>query len=177
MLGGNALSLYNKEAKLINTYYEAIELLKKWYNSREKQTRLLSDWQGMRLSAAMELDPNASEISVYRNFVAKVMSTQKQLDASYHGDQYLRDQLMTSIDIPSVQDSLKDRVPRAAQQLINRVANRLSDKPNSAGTTSAYLISKGRTPYASPSTDGIYYTLGQEYWGESKRELNVSGRG
>ena len=91
---------------------------------------LLRYWQEMRPSNAMGEEPNSSEVNVFREFVAKVMRVHDQLDSTYHGDRMLRDQLMTSIDIPVVQDSLKDKVPRTSQQLINRVENRLSEKPN-----------------------------------------------
>lgn len=77
------------------------------------------------------------------------MSTQKQLENCYHGDRYLRDQLMTAIDITSVQDSLKDRVPRGAQQLVNRVANRLSEKIRMAGSTLAYILTARHEYYLS----------------------------
>lgn len=170
MLSGNALSLFNKEAKACETFDEAATLLGSWYNSSEKQTRLLRDWQGMRLTSDMEKDPSASEITVYRTFVAKLMSTQQQLEAVYHGDRHLRDQLIASIDIPKVQDTLKDRVPRTAHQLVNRVANRLSDKPRSAGITSAYLSSHNQSSYPSSEDERVNYTLGQNYGGAAKRE-------
>lgn len=46
---------------------------------------------------------------------------------------------MNAIDIPSVQDSLNDRVPRGAQQLFNRVANSLSENSRTAGSPSTYI--------------------------------------
>lgn len=174
MLQGNALSLFNKEINITHSYDDAIGMMRLWYNSREKQMRLLREWQGMRLSTAMESEPKASEVEVYRAFVAKVMRIQKQLDKTYHGDQLLRDQLLMSIDVPSIQDSLKDKVPRSAQQLINRVANRLSDKPHSAGTPSAYFSS--RDPNRRPDRSESCYTLGQNYGGEAKRYVKMYGK-
>lgn len=77
MFSENALSLLNKEEGINNSNDEAVALIKKWYNSKEKQTRLLRDWQGMRLSTAMYADPSTSEMGLYRSFIAKMMSTQK----------------------------------------------------------------------------------------------------
>lgn len=114
MLSGNARFLFNYKSKKSQSYEEAIILLKTWFNSRENQTRLLREWKGMRLTLSMESKPETLEMKVYKSFVGKVMSIQKQLDSSYHGYRYLRDQLMTAIDIPVVQYPLKDRVPRSS---------------------------------------------------------------
>lgn len=129
----------------------------------------------MRLTNAMQDEPYTSEIIVYRAFVAKVMGIQKQLDSCYHGDRYLRDQLMKAIDISSVLDSLKDRVPRGAQKLVNRVAKRLSDKPRTARATSAYIANAQRELFMSSQDSGANYTLGQKYGGEAKRQVKSFG--
>lgn len=76
----------------------------------------------------MESNPEASEMIVYRSVVGKVMRIQKQLEKCYHGYRYLRGQFMTVIDIPAVQDSLKDRVPIRTQLVVNRVAKMLSER-------------------------------------------------
>lgn len=110
----NGLSLLNKEAKTCDPFDDAVSLLRNWYNYCEKKTRLLRDWKSMRLTDAMERDPNLSEISVYRPVVSKVMRTQKQLDPSYHPDRYLRDQLLISINITATKNKLKDRVSRGS---------------------------------------------------------------
>lgn len=80
----------------------------------------------MRLTLEMESYPESSEITGSCLFVGKFMGIQKQLDTFYDGDRFLRDELMTAIDIPTVHDSLKYRIPRGAQQLLNSVPNNLS---------------------------------------------------
>lgn len=42
---------------------------------------------------------------------------------------------MTDIDIPSIQVPLRDRTPCTAQELPNRIAKRLSEKPQTAGSS------------------------------------------
>lgn len=49
----------------------------------------------MRITSEMEKDPTAEKITVYREFVAKLLSTKKQSEVEYHGDRYLRDNMMT----------------------------------------------------------------------------------
>ena len=89
---------------------------------------MLSEWHSMSLSEAIRDNPDESEVSTFRSFVDKLMSLQHQLHKDYHTDRYLRDRLMTAVDIKEINDSLKDRVPRNAHQLFNRVANRLSSR-------------------------------------------------
>lgn len=62
MLSGNALSLFNKRVSSGESYDVAVKMLRSWFNSKEKQTRLLREWQGMRLSEAMEADAESSQI-------------------------------------------------------------------------------------------------------------------
>lgn len=62
------------------------------------------------------------------------MSLQKQLDTPYHKDRFLRDRLLTAVDIPNILTTLRDRMPRTSQQAVNRIANQLCDKPKSAGS-------------------------------------------
>lgn len=75
--------------------------------------------------------PDDYEITVFRSFVAKLISLQKQRDESYNGDRYIRDRLLTAVDMPLIRDSLRDRVPSTSQKLISSVANRLSASQNS----------------------------------------------
>lgn len=139
MLNGKALSLINEKSSSAQPYKEAISILNTWFNSRKKQSQLLREWKRMRLTLAMESEPEASEMKVYRTFVGKMMRIKKQLETSYHGDRVLSDQLMTAIEIYTVQNSLKDRVPRGAQKLVNRVETRVSEKRRTGGSTLAYI--------------------------------------
>lgn len=61
------------------------------------------------------------------------MEIQGQLSDRYKGDRYLKDRLQEACDIHAIQDFLKDLPDSSSQQLINRVANRLSEYPRSAG--------------------------------------------
>lgn len=134
MLIGNSLSLFARNGKDFETYEQAAELLQSWYKSTKKQSRLLSKWQAMKLTTAMHEKTNDSEIEFFRLFVARLMDVQKQLDKSYHGDQYVLDMFSTAVNIDTIRDTLRDRVPSISHQLSNRVETRLSNKPPTPGT-------------------------------------------
>lgn len=53
--------------------------------------------------------PNESEIVVFRIFVARLKSSQNQLDDSYHWCKYLLGRLLNAVDISVIQDSLRRR--------------------------------------------------------------------
>lgn len=74
---------YSKKEKERNSYSEEIELLRTWFNSIENKTRLLREWKGMRFTVAMQGALDASEITVYRAFVTKLMSIQNLLTPNY----------------------------------------------------------------------------------------------
>lgn len=76
----------------------------------------------------MDHSSDSFEVDVFRNFVERLMSLQKQFDASYHDEEYLRDRLLRAVYIPSILESLTNPIPRITQQLVNRVANRFSEK-------------------------------------------------
>lgn len=79
------------------------------------------------------------EIDVFKDFTDDLMSTQQQLHNTYHTERQLRDRLLTAVDVPSLQEIIADRQPRTAHQLIEQVANSLSERPRSAGSTVAHL--------------------------------------
>lgn len=79
-----------------------------------------------------------------------------------------------SIDIPRVQDSLKELVPSSVQQLINKVSNRLRS-PRTAGSTSSYMSDLLQEAYYESSEENYNYTLGQDYYGDAS--LQVRGFG
>lgn len=68
------------------------------------------------------------------------MPLQKKLYRSYRTEIFLSDRLLTSFNNPSIQSTLKDRIPRTSHHAVNLVANQLCDKPNFAGSTSACPI-------------------------------------
>lgn len=65
------------------------------------------------------------------------------IDRAYHNDQFFRDRLLTAVEIPSIQQSLRDRLPRSSQIAINRIANQFSDHEKTSGTA-AYCCSMCR---------------------------------
>lgn len=71
--------------------------------------------------------------------MARLQNLQKQLDAGYQHDRYLRDRLLTAIYISALQDYLGDRMPRTAQHAIQRTMRRFSDKPKTVGTIAAQV--------------------------------------
>ena len=160
MLTGDALNYYANNSKSCSTFDNAISMLRKWYNSDDRKARILTKWQSMKLSEAMNEDPKESEATVFRNFTASLMSLQNQLDDTYHDDKFLRDRLLTAVDIPSIQSSLRDRLPRTSQQAINRVAIQLSDRKRSAGSNAACTVEDNET----------FYSLGKTYGGEAIKD-------
>lgn len=165
MLSGDALTYFSNHASKCTTFDSATSLLRKWYNSDEKKARILTEWQSMTLSNYMAKSPKESEVSVFRTFVAKLMSLQKQLDPSYHDDSFLRDRLLTAVDLPAVQVTLRDRMPRSSQQAVNRIANQLCDRPRSAGSIAACATLDDSDGEANAEAN---YSLGKVYGGEAK---------
>lgn len=95
------------------------------------------------------------------------MSSQKQLNPTYHDNKFLCDRLSIAVSIPSVQVSLGGRVPGTAQQPANRTANRLSSKQQ---------ISVASTIHYDPTSfesldDGVMYTFVQSYGGAVTRPI------
>lgn len=166
MLKDDALDYFDDYQDNCADHEEAFEMLRKWYHSSEQRARILTEWQQLRLSEEMAKQPEESEVSVFRNFVARLVTLQKQLDRKYQGDGYLVDRLLSAVDIPSIQASLKDRMPRKAQTAIHRISNRLSDKPHSAGASGAHAIAM-----TCDGRDGeAMYSLGTQFGGEAQKE-------
>lgn len=123
----------------------------------------------MKLTDQMAKDPDGSELDAFKVFLDNIMALQQQLHNSYHGDRQLRDRLMNAIDIPRIQEALTDRQPRTSLQLTERVANKLSHKPRTSGTSIAYL---SQIP---DEQNNAWYTLGQRYHGKARRKLKHYG--
>lgn len=174
MLKGAALALFTRNARGRGSFEEGMDTLRSWYNSNDKQARLLAEWQSLSLSSALEERPHDAEVTVFRAFVDRLMSLQNQLHPDYNTDRQLRDRLVNAVDIPRIQDSLRDRTPRTAQQLINRVANRLSTKKHSAGGNAAHLATENDRRDMEDEKEANY-TLGQEYGGEAERNVKLPG--
>lgn len=89
-------------------------------------------------SKLMPEEPAASEVFVFSKVFSKSMTLQEQLDDHYHSDTFLRDRLLTVMDIPWVQTTFRDRMLQSSQQDVNRIANQLSYKAHSAEISSAF---------------------------------------
>lgn len=122
----------------------------------------------MRLSAEMRKNPELSEQEVFSTFTALLRTLQKQLDKKYHGDGYLVERLLTPVDITSIQDAIKDRMPRSAQQATHRISNRLSDNPRTAGTMNTTIFTDSHNEQ--PPYEAMY-SLVKHFGGESKRPM------
>lgn len=117
-------------------------MMRKWYHRTEQWERILTEWQQLRLYEEMSKRPYESEVAVFRWFVARFITLQKQIYSKYQGDGYLVDRLLTTVDIPEIQASLKDRMPRNAQTAIHRISTQLSAKPRTVGEVSVQLVSE-----------------------------------
>lgn len=118
---------------MCTSYKEAINALRNWYRNTDNRARILTKWQSLKFSEEFIDHPDHSEKDVFRRFVAQVMSLQKHLDASFYDDKRLRDRLMTAVDIPWIETSLRDQVSRTAHQMSKRIANQHSDRRKEAG--------------------------------------------
>lgn len=175
MLDGDALDYYSRIAASCATYGDAKSALRRWYNSDEKRARILTAWKSLVFSEEMSKRPDDSEVAVFRDFVARLMALQKQLDTSYHADRFLRDRLLTAVDLPALQTTLRDRIPRSSHQAVQRIANQLSDKKGSAGSTVAMIA--GSSPiYGSGYENEALYSLGRTYGGDAKRRVKTPWR-
>lgn len=51
-------------------------------------------------------NPDPSKVEEFKKFIVKPMQPQEQFDHVYHDDKYLRDRLITVVDIPPTQVEL-----------------------------------------------------------------------
>lgn len=65
-------------------YEDALLALRRWYSLYEKRIRIITSGKTMTLSRSMSDRPKSSELSVFRTFVAKLMSLQKQMDSQFY---------------------------------------------------------------------------------------------
>lgn len=125
--------------------------------------RILSAWKGIQISSEIALDPEASEMGVFRKFVAHFMSLQKRLSTDYHSDNYFSDRLLTSVNILAIETTLRDPMSRKSQPEVKIIANHLTEKPRSEGTTSVFLTPTGETEQTA------MYSLGAKYRGDAEK--------
>lgn len=104
---------------------------------------------------------------MFRTFVAKIMSLQKQLYPQYHTNTFLHDRLLTAVDIPAIHTKLMVRLPRTSSQAVNRISNQLSDKKSSAGSSAACLMEEEEDD----EETSMYNSLGKTYGGDARRKI------
>lgn len=98
MLTSDALNYLSNTMQQCKPYGDSIQELRKFYTSNEKRTGLLTAWQSITFSKSMAESPDLLEVAVFRSFVAKLMTQQRQLYPQYHSDMFFRDRLiMTSL--------------------------------------------------------------------------------
>lgn len=102
MLSGDALVYYSSNAQGCLTHDEAIIALQNWYDNSDIQAIILKKRQSLWFTEETSKNPNASEVKVFWRFVDTRMSLQEQLDPSYHYETFLRDRLMTAVEIPTM---------------------------------------------------------------------------
>lgn len=122
----------------------------------------------MTLTNAMDEAPAESEVSAFRTFVARLMSFHRKLYIPYHTDTLLRDLLLTTTDIPSIQTTLRDRIPLTRHQAVNRISNQLSDESISAGSSVACLFDDGYENEERTESNSLGKTFGGAARGDTK---------
>lgn len=115
MLAGDALNYFAINPKGCSNYDDSMKKMRELYNSGDKKARILTKWRTMNLTNVTANYLTDSEVSVFRTFIAKLISLKKQLDPSCHNNNVLRDRLLTSIDILSIQTTLPDRMTSTRQ--------------------------------------------------------------
>lgn len=98
------------------------------------------EWQRFCLSKEMKKRPNSAEGKGFNVFVATLPKLQKQLENDYQNDLYLRYRILTTIDIPSMQNPLRDSMPRTTKHILASTVRMLSHRPQKAGTLAAHVI-------------------------------------
>lgn len=164
MLQGDALSHYSNTYKPEDDYAVIVKKMADRFTSAEQKGRLLRLWQSLRLTEALKEDTDQSEVEVFRAFSYKLSTLQKQLESHYQHDDFIRDQLIVSTDLPRIQQSLLERVPSSSQDAVNRIATFLSHKK---GSSNSVFIS-------SEEPDSAMYSLGNRYGGDARRNTRPS---
>lgn len=65
MLKGDGLATFSMNEATLHKLEEAVNVLRTWYNSSEKKSRLLKEWTSMILVDEMQVSPKEAEIIVF----------------------------------------------------------------------------------------------------------------
>lgn len=131
-LSEDSLNFHLSSSKPEDAYDIVIGIFRENYLTVEQRYRILISWQGIRLSAEMRENTQKSELEVFRSMVTKLLKLQRQLSTICHQDAFLRDQIVISFDTPSIQQSMRERVPETSAKGTNRTATFLSSESGSA---------------------------------------------
>lgn len=114
---------------------EAMSVFPARYNSSDKRARILAKWQTLRLTDKMGIDLKESGTGVFRAFIAELLSLTKKLDPSCPDERFLQYTMMTAVDMPSIEVSIRNRICQTAHPQTNRATDRLSSSLQSAGAS------------------------------------------
>lgn len=118
----------------------------------------------MRLTEELSENTDASVVEVFWEFVATLMSLLKQVDMSYHDDNFLRDRLITAVNMPSIQAAFQNPILRTGQQPAHRIVNRIPKFRKTACSSLVHYYSSREVPLSNQAL----YTLEQSYGGVAR---------
>lgn len=127
MLTDDALLHYSLHMKTLCGLQGCHNKLHMCHRNPDDPSITLTKLHTMRIAEGLQNRLHHSKLSMAWTFVAKLISFKNQLDHNYHNDKFSTGRRMTIIDRPSIQVTLRDLIPRTAQQLTNRIANRLPE--------------------------------------------------
>lgn len=107
------------------------------------------------------------------NLVARLICLQKQVKTCYHHDRFMRDRLVTAVNIPSIQVALWDQIPRTAQQLIKQAGNRLPVLLWTAGSSLVHYYSSQEVLISTQ----MIYMIRKIFGRSAHRPVNPYGKG
>lgn len=171
ILSAHALMHYTTNKQGCFTYDEAVSALRLWYNNSNKRAKILIKSPSLRQTEELMRNRESSEVEVFRKRFAELIPLQKRLHSDYHKDKYLKDKPMPAVDIPSIHVALRDRIPRTAQQLAKRIANSLSEKARTAGSSAAHYIRSSEVE----DLNHAMYTIRQRYCGAARGSVKRLG--
>lgn len=139
-------------------------MLSKRYCNKDKQQRLLNEWQAMTPTVSMSDNPDKSKGSVFQDFVTRSMETQRQLEQKYQGDRPLKDRLSEAIDLPAVEELLRDLPAITVNSILQRVPGKLS----TSASTAREVYTNWALSLDHQGDTSAYYGLGNRYGDETK---------
>jgi hypothetical protein len=153
----------------LNEYEDMKNLLLQHFTSEDNEYRLLFDWQKTGFSQFVRRYTQESQRAVFEKLVKYLKTCQRQMNTIYHCDHILRDQLLIAIDVPEINRSLRERVPKTSNDLIQRAATSLSIQPVSASALLASSFDVEISTESDASVAGDYYVTGRRFGGAARK--------